>query len=255
MQDNEFDKLFRSKLDDFEAEPSANVWAGIKKGLSAAERTKYLFPFLGIAASLLILVTAGILFIPHHVKLNGKNPVQNKIAKAINTPIAKSGSIHNTSLSAKQKGLNEISVAANTTRKLHPAKVNRNPAAVGLPQPKNAVNPEDQPELAVIQEKRPEIINAVVPNENIPLSIKQPVEDMTGPTAKPLLVTAQLPADNPDAVPVKQKHRMRGLGDFINVVVAKVDKRRDKIIEFSETDDESMVTGINLGIIKLKKEK
>ena len=29
MQDNEFDELFRSKLDEFEMEPSAKVWPGI----------------------------------------------------------------------------------------------------------------------------------------------------------------------------------------------------------------------------------
>ena len=28
MQDKEFDELFRSKLDEFEAEPSGNVWPG-----------------------------------------------------------------------------------------------------------------------------------------------------------------------------------------------------------------------------------
>jgi hypothetical protein len=41
----------------------------------------------------------------------------------------------------------------------------------------------------------------------------------------------------------------------LNVVIAAVDKRKDKVIEFSNTDgDESSITGINLGIIKIKKE-
>jgi hypothetical protein len=35
-----------------------------------------------------------------------------------------------------------------------------------------------------------------------------------------------------------------------------VDKRKDKLIEFSsKDDDESLITGINLGIIKVKKEE
>ncbi len=57
-----------------------------------------------------------------------------------------------------------------------------------------------------------------------------------------------------DNTPVK-KHRVRTFGDMLNVVIAAVDKRKDKVIEFSNTDgDESSITGINLGIIKIKKE-
>ena len=55
--------------------------------------------------------------------------------------------------------------------------------------------------------------------------------------------------------PVK-KHKIRSLGDVFNVMISAVDKRKDKIIEFSNTDeDDATITGVNLGIIKVKKEK
>ena len=63
MQDKEFDDLFRSKLDNFELEPSAQVWQNIDNELSGRKR-RSIFPILSIAASVLILLTAGILFIP-----------------------------------------------------------------------------------------------------------------------------------------------------------------------------------------------
>jgi hypothetical protein len=47
------------------------------------------------------------------------------------------------------------------------------------------------------------------------------------------------------------------LGGLINALIAKVDRRQDKLIEFSDSDDddaESNVTGLNLGLIKIKKQ-
>ena len=50
----------------------------------------------------------------------------------------------------------------------------------------------------------------------------------------------------------------RSFGGLINAVVGKIDKRKDKVIEFNDDDDDddgATVTGVNLGIIKIKKEK
>jgi hypothetical protein len=73
---------------------------------------------------------------------------------------------------------------------------------------------------------------------------------------QPVLI-AQVPSKAAPVVakPVK-KHRIRSLGDVFNVVIAAVDKRKDKVIEFSNTDeDDATITGLNLGFIKVKKEK
>ncbi len=81
MQDNDFDDLFRSKLEGFEAAPSANVWAGIDAELNSKKRKKILVPFLSVAASIIVLVGAGLFFIPQ------KQPV-------INYHTVKKGSTH-----------------------------------------------------------------------------------------------------------------------------------------------------------------
>ncbi len=85
MQDKEFDDLFRSKLDGFEAGPSARVWAGIDAELSGKRRKKILAPYLSIAASIIVLVAAGILFIPEKGKVTGKHPVQYNTAKSFSS--------------------------------------------------------------------------------------------------------------------------------------------------------------------------
>ncbi|NNU34325.1 hypothetical protein HK413_09510 [Mucilaginibacter sp. S1162] len=45
---------------------------------------------------------------------------------------------------------------------------------------------------------------------------------------------------------------------MVNALMAKIDKREDKLIEFSDSDDDengSDLTGVNLGLIKIKKQQ
>jgi hypothetical protein len=78
MQDKEFDKLFSSKLEGLEIEPSAKVWKGINGELSGNKR-KSLIPFLSIAASIIVLIAAGVLFIPKKDSVV-KIPVKKQLA-------------------------------------------------------------------------------------------------------------------------------------------------------------------------------
>jgi hypothetical protein len=75
MQDKEIDQLFRSEFENFEIEPSQQVWGNITDKLDANKRKKALFPYLSIAASILVMVAIGLYFIPQ-VKVNTKKPVQ-----------------------------------------------------------------------------------------------------------------------------------------------------------------------------------
>jgi len=262
MQDNELDRLFRSKLDDFEAQPSAGVWDGIAGELNAGKRKKALMPFLSIAASILVLVIAGVYFIPQKAKVNGKHPVQNRIAKtlqALNNSIATKNHSKPASLkSSHPVKLNEAYIAANKGTHSHHIKASeyipvKNAAAVIKQEA--PVKPDDKTELATLPQKEQDI-KAVVPDDETPLTIKEPAQGPSAFITKPTLATTQIPAINKEnAVPVKARHKIRTLGDLINVVVAKVDKRKDKIIEFTDTDDdESNITGVNLGFVKIKKE-
>jgi hypothetical protein len=41
----------------------------------------------------------------------------------------------------------------------------------------------------------------------------------------------------------------------VNLVVAKVDKRKDKLIQFSDSDDDgSVITAVHLGALKIKRD-
>jgi len=261
MQDNEFDDLFHSKLDGFEMEPSANVWQSVNDELQSRKRKRVLVPFLSIAASIIVLVTAGILFIPQKGSVITKHSAQtgivkassvtNVIAQASNKPIS---TPNVKPAETKSVPINRIA----STHKTESAKVTPVENVAIANKQESPVKPAEQPVIASVTIK-PDGKDVVVPGNETKFVPKQQAEETTAFTTKPVLIADQLPVQNkPAIVPeVKPKHRIHTFGDLVNVVVAKVDKRKDKVIEFTNKDDEdeSSLAGVNLGVIKFKKEK
>jgi hypothetical protein len=91
MQDNEFDDLFRSKLDNFEIEPSAQVWQNIDAELDGKHRKRSIFPMLSIAASIIVLITAGILFIPKKENIRPDHYEKSSVVAKVKSPVTKPG--------------------------------------------------------------------------------------------------------------------------------------------------------------------
>lgn len=255
MQDKEFDALFRSKLEDFEAEPSANVWPEIEAELSPRKRRKVLVTVLSIAASLLVVTAFGWWILDRKLVKNAAqmayHPVkpvkkqldlrQGPVAPAINI-----ASVNAVAIAKPQhKAVHEVAEKQSSAK---PA----NESAVADPSTAKA---DVQPALASTQNARGELIPDAA--ERIDLKINTPEVIKIDPP-----VNIKIPQTTIAMVPIKQaqpktvKHRGHTLGDLINKVVASVDKRKDKFIEFTDTDDddESNITGINLGILKIKKE-
>jgi len=249
MQDREFDKLFSQKLEGFEMEPSKAVWHGINRELGGGRRKKVV-PFLSIAAGIIVLIGAGVLFITHKGEV--VKPVTNRLA--INHPKTIPVTITKQPIIPLPKAL---PVTNNQVAVLHQVKKTnviivpkRTPDVVGAKQ--QPVSTVSQPVLAV----------ATLPQQNI---IKRDsATTQTALAAAPVIaphadkpaVLAAVPVENKPAVaPLVKKRRLRSFGDMLNVVIAAVDKRKDKVIEFSDTDDdEATITGINLGFIRVKKE-
>jgi len=252
MQDKEFDGLFSAKLDNFEVEPSAAVWQGINNGLGNNSRKKVL-PFLGIAASIIVLIAAGIIFLIQKTTVVKPHGVKNRVA--VDHPakvIPATTAIKPQSIIVQTSAIAVVNV--NKTK--HIEKNNGRKAPLkqdATTQQQTPVQPQQQQVLA----------SATVPKNNV---VKPSVIDTATMIAavpvvhpqpdKPAVITATVPIGEKIAqAPLVKKHHLRSFGDILNVVIATVDKRKDKVIEFSNTDDdESTITGVNLGIIKIKKQ-
>ncbi|WP_299356559.1 hypothetical protein [Mucilaginibacter sp.] len=254
MQDKEFDQVFNSKFEDFEMEPSAMVWDNIADELDGKKGKRAIMPYLSIAATVLVLLTAGILFMQKgntpaqkadKIKLTANHiePVKPQINKTETQPAVVTKPIDRVATIAKHQTVNALPVNKITM----PVTINVD-NSVKEPE---YTKTDNQQLIAVVTAPASTIINASVPDVQL--------------TPKTIGIVAQAPVERPavmasaekqNEAPAK-KHGIRSLGGLINVLVAKVDKREDKIIEFSDSDDddtESNVTGVNLGVIKIKRQ-
>ena len=254
MQDKEFDQLFRSKLDNFEAEPTGQVWDGIVEGLGGKRRYRALLPWISIAASITILAAAGILFIPQKHTDSTKPPVKLMVAKTNPQPAAiKADPVK----VQPQNVVQPAPVVNNIAAVKHVKTVGTVPAnPVASPTVVTSVaKPDDQQVMAAVQPKR-DIITPVVPD--MVLSNKQLTDDIAtiAPSKAALTANALPAADKPAETDVaRPKRSTHGIGGFLNAVIAKVDKRKTKLIEFTDADDdETNIMSINLGALKSKRE-
>jgi len=259
MQDKEFDDLFHSKLDGFEMEPSAQVWENIDAELNG-KRKKSIFPFLSIAASVILLIAAAVLFIPKReiVKPSRSGKVDlahTQAAPVVVKPHAEASVVAPVTKKAQTENTTEINRVAVVHQPIKketlPVKTSEQPKQIVEDQkPVKANEPEM---IAAVDPPKPTIIaQAVVPGPETQLTIKTNAVETV--TTKPVLASTEVPAVQ--QTKTVKRRGIHSFGDLVNIVVAKVDKRKDKVIEFTDTDDdESTITAVNMGPIKIKKDK
>jgi hypothetical protein len=257
MHDNEdIDALFRSKLNEVEVEPSAKVWAGVSCTLKGEAHRKSLIPLLRIAASIILVLSAGVFLVLKDKKANKVEPKNGLVTKK---PVKKQETVQQTAAAPvvnktplnnsiqqhrKLKGLSKQHVETTHYIASSVAKADTNvPETI-------AVKPVPQPDKAPLTNAiTPAIAVApAVPDNSDANAFEQVTPDVV---TQPVALANNTYQEQPE--PVK-KRGIHGLGSLINAVVASVDKRQDKLVEFTDTDDGDRLTGINLGIIKIKKQ-
>jgi hypothetical protein len=255
MQGNELDELFRSSLDELEIQPSAHVWTGIAAELDAGKRKRSLVSFLSIAAGIILALTIGLLFIPKQVKVSKQHPLANRIVKKT-SPVTKTAPEVLSGEQQNKRTEKPVIASANHLATAKPESLNNRVDADRTK--KLRVQKEELARInnelqGVLTSRGDDLASAVIPDHNgDEISAKPAIHDLSLLESKPQLAALTI---KPVKAPVKRR-RIRSMGDVFNVVIAAVDKRKDKFIEFSNTDeDDATITGINLGIIKVKKEK
>jgi hypothetical protein len=252
MQDNEMDDLFRSKLDAYELEPSANVWANISREIGPVKRKNYA-PLLRIAASVVVLIAAGLFFLPKKQVVEA--PKNNKLATntVTKTPATpQNGTIESSTPATPVQQVVNTKPAQQIVAVAHKVapvtKVNVKSIDNTAKQPEVVNNPQPVTAIAAVTEKPADVQHAL-PEGPIKL-----VEAVDNPVSKTVLASANTDMPGDIKTPAK-KHKIRGLGGLLNAAVSLIDRRDDKIIEFTDTDEGDSVTGLNLGILKVKKNK
>lgn len=255
MPDKDIDNLFREKLEGFEAEPSARVWEGISQELQGDKRRR-LVPLWSIAASVMLFVVAGLYFILPQKPVTTVSGPKLAASKQQQQPLKPATVTATTTDTTEPKpGVPQVLKSAAITQQIAAHHVRNTPAVKidkneGTTQTSQSVATEQpvaiattaEPLMAAANTVKVPVTTPVVPD--VPLTIKPVATDVTTPVMASVQQTK----------PARKHHGAFTLGDLINSVVSTVDKRADKVIEFTDTDDDqSNITGINLGIIKIKK--
>ncbi|MDB5141309.1 MAG: hypothetical protein JWQ66_22 [Mucilaginibacter sp.] len=268
MQDKEFDDLFQSKLDNFKMEPSAQVWQNIDAELDGKKKKGSLFTLLGIAASIIMLIGAGVLFMPKKVANNSNQHKNDKLAHnqvkptvvkpENNTPVnvqpVRAEQVANAKVPSKH--IERVHHSKKIEAPAAPTKEDNQLIAKTEPVKQEPVKADEQPILAAVPDQKNEVKNTGTQPAEISVTTKQP-EEIKAPSVQsqqPVLASAQTPAVKQNK-PAAKKRGIHNFGDLVNLVMAKVDKRKDKLIEFTDTDDDgSTITGVHLGAIRIKRD-
>lgn len=253
MSDKELDKLFRAEFESFEVEPSAGLWDRIdaELGTAPAQEKKKVFPiFWMAAASVVAVMTAGIYFLQPSERVQLRGRVKTEIAEAQPSTEKPSQEIE------QPTAIAERSQAAPAEQIAKPALLAVNEKVGQIHEPENTgADAAEVNSGTAIESSR--IASNTTLASTPELSVSQ-AEKMGASSLRanpqPSLV-AMLSPEAKEANEVEQaspKQKIRSLGDLVNRVVAKVDPRDEKIIEFTDNDEGTEVSGINLGLIKFK---
>ena len=95
-------------------------------------------------------------------------------------------------------------------------------------------------------------------NEPAKQDIKEKIDAAILEQEKPILASnaASIRADDVAGGEDQTDNKgIRNVGDVVNLIVNKVDKRKDKFIQFRTDDDDSSISAINIGPFKFGKKK
>jgi hypothetical protein len=244
MPDNEFDKLVKDKFEDAAIEPSANLWANIEKQL-APKRKRTIQIFWMAAAVICIAITAMLVFQKtEKIMLRGGEATaivvkptaqQEMVANDVDTAFA---------LPVTTRLSEEISFASKKVKVVITPE-NKAPEN-NLRNIQAPVQPNTNEFRLAIKQQDPKPIDVLPVNET---------------QADNTTVIAQLaPKQNMESDVISetdnisQRKGIRNVGDLVNFVVEKVDKREKKLVRFNtDDDDNSSIVGINIGFLKFNK--
>lgn len=243
MQDKEFDKLFQQKFEGFEVEPSSKTWKNVIQKLdNKVEDKKSFQSYWAVAATIAIITIAGLWFSKpgEKIRLHGKAKVIEPFEepKAV-IPQVESMTKFGSAEKVVLKNEGEIAVK---------------PFFKPEWETKPEIFIEKAEEEIAYEETAPEEIKISSKEKKSETKVEEKALATVQDTSEALWAMADNGMEQDEALKAVDKNR-NSVGNLVNFVISKVDKRENKIIEFTDTDEGSMVSGINLGLVRFKSRK
>ena len=235
MSDKEVEKLFKQRFDQFESEPSADIWNKIESKIERKDSKKPYAIFWKSAASIAVILGVGLLFYKDKptLKLKAKQEKQVHILKP---------KVNTTSLNKTSEEIfipKTVNKAVSNTTKLEKVVKIQKPIGVSVSVKEVVLNTkvlsldtqESKNALPAFEVAKEKVIDDEFKTNTLLAQNSETVEDLSENKAP--------------------KKKVKGIGGLVNFLVSKVDPRTEKLIEFKEGNEGPEISGMNLGIIKL----
>ncbi|TCD17945.1 hypothetical protein EZ456_22100 [Pedobacter psychrodurus] len=246
IRDKDFDQLFKDAFADAEVAPSRDLWSNIESEITP--KKKRIIPIYWLsAAAVLLIATIGIFVYQQQDTTNaGKQLASTTIEKtkpAVQYPIVKDSA---TKLVEPVENIAPVlPVQPKAVSTIAKTKVKQG-FKHSVEQPRIVTGPEmlkQETMIAQVEDLKRDIkaqIEAAI--------LEQPKVDIAI-AANPTTVKTD------DAVNENEQSNkgIRNVGDVVNLIVNKMDKRKDKLIQFRTDDDDSSLASINIGPFKIGK--
>ncbi|TDQ08726.1 hypothetical protein [Pedobacter metabolipauper] len=263
IQDKEFDQLFKDRFEHAEIQPGRNLWDGIEAGIAPKLRKRILPAYWMAAAVVFIAVTVGVL-VPktEKIQLHGQPLAAYTESPVIPADHLTSGSSVNGSVLNKPSAPDAVNsgsagqAAESTPLVIAPRLTDADVKKDFIPmqpisKPDRPVNTgsemvkpaaDETPVRNVVPAKELMIASAASPvDRNVITDLQSGKRERERESAR-------------EQEPERERKGIKNVGDLINLVVNKVDKRDQKIIQFNtDDDDNSSLIAINIGILKFNK--
>ena len=246
IQDKDLDKLFKDRFENLEVQPSAESWKKITDTLDKPLKKRKAYPFWMAAASVILLATAALLIYKpvEVIKLQAKADTQISL-NAGDQPENEPQDFNENNIGVKETGL-----------------ISKEPSSLKadrLSQKLKARYAQEIPS-AIKSEKTTSkdlITNDVLIAINNEKVVVKKIEDKAATKIYEPVYSAQIKERDLETESAEEisRPRIKSVGGLVNFVIAQVDKREDKIIEFKDGEEGSEISGINIGLLKFKNRK
>jgi len=246
IQDKDFDKLFKNAFEDAEITPSRDLWSSIESEIEP--KRKRIIPIYWLAAAAVLLIaTVGIL-VYQQQEVQPKQ-YANNVTPKVETPIVERQPV--------QDSTNVVKVPIDKVEQVLPT-ILKPVEAIAKTRIKGTEKPVEKQKIISAPEMQKQemmIAQAEKPKEDIKTKIEDAVsrvnqETVLASTATVIKTDVVMGEDNQ-----ADNKGIRNVGDVVNLIVNKVDKRKDKFIQFRTDDDDSSISSINIGPFKFGKKK
>lgn len=248
IQDKEFDQRLRDQFENEEIQLSANSWSDLEHILHPQKKrgTSYGGRWMA-AAAVLVLSSLGV-----YLSYHAGDRMVSKERLALSNPVR----VEQKSVIESNEQVNAAGIAENIPNNPADRNVNLVPAVVVVKA--NSKKIAREPESHVVSfapEKEEIMLSSLQPSSEI----ARHVDNKTLYKPEKLVVLQARNEIPPDAdngrEDTEQQRGIRNVGDLVNYVVDKVDKRAEKILKFKTDDDNSSLIAINIGMLKFNQRK